>query len=467
MSLEMWSPPSGRIPVYQRAPSRKSATSVVPPPKSMSRIPSSFSSAETTASAEASGSRTRSWTCSPARSTPRLLMPRICPPATPVMTEAISTPAISSASPTACLMDSTVESMLTTTPLRRPRDGLTPTPMMSRLPTGDHSAITQQIFVVPTSSPAITWRPLALAMSPSPRRGFEHDLVAEAQVDGRHRFASGAELAQHAQQTAQPRLPVIRAKAHLDAVHGIEHRSVGPAHVDLRDLSQQGAARAQQDAEQGDSGGDPGRAASADRQFRGAEAGDHGRGGRDGPALGPQVHALLVDPAQPSRVHEGEGAALLDEHRHSVREGSDHLGAADERKRFQPCLDGAGIEPEEVHPCGQAGGGDGLTAQPVRTPNLNIGDGEARRGQRPAQAESAAGNGHGGADQQGEPDGHDARPPDEPPAQADPGDSLAGDEPPPLRQVFQLTRSAPRGQYSRAAAHEIKTRPSRGSRAPA
>jgi len=54
------------------------------------------------------------------------------------------------------LMDSTVESMFTTTPLRSPRDGLTPTPMMSRLPTGDQSAMTQQILVVPTSSPAMT-----------------------------------------------------------------------------------------------------------------------------------------------------------------------------------------------------------------------------------------------------------------------------------------------------------------------
>src|SRR5712692_2746867 len=346
MSLEMWSPPSGRIPVYQMAPSRKRATSVVPPPRSMSRIPSSFSSAEITASAEASGSRTRSWTCNPARltlrtrfltevvapvtrwtstssrtpdipsgsltpsssstrkvcgrtwmisrswgrlmaraasrarsisagltsrclpdtaTTPRLLTPRMCPPATPAMTEATSTPAISSASPTACLMDSTVESILTTTPLRRPRDGLTPTPMMSRLPTGDHSAITQQIFVVPTSSPAITWRPLVLAMSPLPRRGFEHDLVAEAQVDGRHRFPDRAELGQHAQQTAQPGLPVFRPQPHLDAVHGVEHGPIGPAHVDLGDLSEQGAARAQQDAEQGDSGCESGRSAGAGR----------------------------------------------------------------------------------------------------------------------------------------------------------------------------------------------------------
>ena len=58
--------------MYQTAPSRKSATSVVPPPRSISRIPSSFSSAETTASADASGSRTMSCTESPARFTLRM-----------------------------------------------------------------------------------------------------------------------------------------------------------------------------------------------------------------------------------------------------------------------------------------------------------------------------------------------------------------------------------------------------------
>ena len=103
--------------------------------------------------------------------TPRLLTPRMCPPATPAMTLEISTPAISSASPTACLMLSTVESMLTTTPLRRPRDGLVPTPTMSTVPMDDHSAMTQQILVVPTSSPVMSCRPLDLAMAPptSPR----------------------------------------------------------------------------------------------------------------------------------------------------------------------------------------------------------------------------------------------------------------------------------------------------------
>ena len=61
---------------------------------------------------------------------PRLLKPVMWPPAIPVYTDEISQPAMSSASSTAFLMDSTVASMLTTTPLRRPTDGWVPMPMM-------------------------------------------------------------------------------------------------------------------------------------------------------------------------------------------------------------------------------------------------------------------------------------------------------------------------------------------------
>src|SRR5512142_291774 len=53
--------------------------------------------------------------------TPRLFSERMWPPATPAYTAATSTPAICSASATACLIASTVESMLTTTPRRSPR----------------------------------------------------------------------------------------------------------------------------------------------------------------------------------------------------------------------------------------------------------------------------------------------------------------------------------------------------------
>src|SRR5450631_1544600 len=59
-----------------------------------------------------------------------------------------------SASSTACLIEATVESMLTMTPFFRPRDGWVPTPMMSR-PSGPISPTTQAILVVPMSRPTM------------------------------------------------------------------------------------------------------------------------------------------------------------------------------------------------------------------------------------------------------------------------------------------------------------------------
>src|SRR5688572_10474692 len=59
-----------------------------------------------------------------------------------------------SASSTACLIDATVESMLTITPFFRPREGWVPTPMISR-PSGPISPTTHAILVVPMSSPTM------------------------------------------------------------------------------------------------------------------------------------------------------------------------------------------------------------------------------------------------------------------------------------------------------------------------
>ena len=66
--------------------------------------------------------------------TPRELMPSMCPPAMPVVTPCTSRPDISSALSMAFWMDLTVLSMLMTTPRRRPREGVVPTPMISRDP---------------------------------------------------------------------------------------------------------------------------------------------------------------------------------------------------------------------------------------------------------------------------------------------------------------------------------------------
>ena len=54
---------------------------------------------------------------------PRLFNPVIWPPAIPAYTDEISQPAISSASSIAFFIDSTVDSMSTTTPFLSPIDG--------------------------------------------------------------------------------------------------------------------------------------------------------------------------------------------------------------------------------------------------------------------------------------------------------------------------------------------------------
>ena len=69
MSLVTWSPAIGMFAVWRIAPSVKIAMSVVPPPMSTMQTPSSFSSSESTAYAEASCSRIRSRTSRPQRRT--------------------------------------------------------------------------------------------------------------------------------------------------------------------------------------------------------------------------------------------------------------------------------------------------------------------------------------------------------------------------------------------------------------
>src|SRR4051812_22002272 len=59
-----------------------------------------------------------------------------------------------SASRMACLIEATVESMLTMTPFFKPREGWVPMPMMSR-PSGPISPTTAAILVVPMSSPTM------------------------------------------------------------------------------------------------------------------------------------------------------------------------------------------------------------------------------------------------------------------------------------------------------------------------
>ena len=85
-------------------------------------------------------------------------------PAMPAYTERISQPAISSASSTARWIDCTVDSMSTTMPRLRPREGCEPMPMTSTLPSAPTSPTSATTLEVPMSSPTISCRSIFLAM---------------------------------------------------------------------------------------------------------------------------------------------------------------------------------------------------------------------------------------------------------------------------------------------------------------
>src|SRR5580658_3230752 len=97
---------------------------------------------------------------------PWLLRPLICGPATPTTTEPTRTPEVFSASSTAALIASTVASILTTTPLRRPVHGAIPNPSVANCPSGSDSPTIAQTLLVPTSSPVSRF----LIASPAPAR---------------------------------------------------------------------------------------------------------------------------------------------------------------------------------------------------------------------------------------------------------------------------------------------------------
>ena len=86
-------------------------------------------------------------------------------PAMPAYTEWISQPAISSASSTARWIDCTVDSMLTTTPFFKPRDGWLPMPMISSAPSALISPTMATTLLVPMSRPTNRFRSERLAMS--------------------------------------------------------------------------------------------------------------------------------------------------------------------------------------------------------------------------------------------------------------------------------------------------------------
>src|SRR6184192_3284372 len=85
-------------------------------------------------------------------------------PAMPANTEWISQPAMSSASSTARWIDCTVDSMLTTTPFFRPREGCEPRPKSSIDPSSPTSPTSATTFEVPMSRPTMRLRSARLSI---------------------------------------------------------------------------------------------------------------------------------------------------------------------------------------------------------------------------------------------------------------------------------------------------------------
>jgi len=71
---------------------------------------------------------------------------------------------MSSASSTARWMDCTVDSMLTTTPFFRPREGCEPMPMISNAPSALISPTMATTLLVPMSRPTTRFRSERLSM---------------------------------------------------------------------------------------------------------------------------------------------------------------------------------------------------------------------------------------------------------------------------------------------------------------
>src|SRR5580698_484493 len=82
----------------------------------------------------------------------------------PANTEWISHPAMSSASSTARWIDCTVDSMLTTTPFFRPREGCDPKPSSSIEPSAPISPTRATTLEVPMSRPTMRLRSVRLSI---------------------------------------------------------------------------------------------------------------------------------------------------------------------------------------------------------------------------------------------------------------------------------------------------------------
>src|ERR1700704_2717900 len=100
-----------------------------------------------------------SWSGGATATTPVEFWDVRCPPARETTTDSMRWPAMRSAATAAAWMEAMVFSRLITTPLRRPSEGASPTPMMLMgLPGSSDSAMTTAIRLVPRSRPTVRFR---------------------------------------------------------------------------------------------------------------------------------------------------------------------------------------------------------------------------------------------------------------------------------------------------------------------
>src|ERR1700726_2975149 len=138
---------------------------------------------------------------------------------------------MSSASSTARWIDCTVDSMLTTTPFFKPRDGCEPRPSTSIVPSALISPTSATTFEVPMSSPTISERserlgilasvvPGAVRAAAAPADG---EAIAVAHVDiGDVIGALRDELDRGRHEALEALIHLAAAEAHGDAVRQIE-----------------------------------------------------------------------------------------------------------------------------------------------------------------------------------------------------------------------------------------------------
>src|SRR5262249_2819102 len=176
---------------------------------------------------------TSAWVTSLSRiaTTPCELRLRTWLPAMPANTEWISQPAISSASSTARCMDWTVDSMLTTTPFLRPREGCEPMPSTSMEPSTPTSPTSATTLEGPMPRPTmrflserlsipatVFFRPVRRSTSPSNCKP-----VRVAHVDIRDIAASLCdELQSCVDEFFEPFVYLPASQPHRDSVREIE-----------------------------------------------------------------------------------------------------------------------------------------------------------------------------------------------------------------------------------------------------